>query len=53
MAKQLFDESTRKALFFVIGALIAGYSVNGYETYGVISIIGILVGIFFVIKSLE
>lgn len=50
---ELFNKSTRKALSFVIGAAISGFSVMAFKQYGAISIIGILVGVFFIIKALE
>lgn len=50
--KQL-DEGTKKGIYFAIGVLLSVVSVLNYKDYQVLALIGILVGIFFIVKALS
>ncbi len=47
------DEGTKKGLFFAIGVLLSTISVFNFDKSQVLSFIGILVGIFFIVKALS
>ncbi len=47
------DEGTKKGLLFVGGVLIALISILNYEKYQIISIIGIFIAIFLIVKALS
>ena len=52
MANKL-DESTKKGIYFSIGALLTVISVFNFNEYQIPSFFGILLGIFFIVKSLS
>lgn len=47
------DEGTKKAVLFVMGVLLSLISILNFSQYQALSIIGIFVGIFFIVKSLS
>lgn len=47
------DASTLKAIYFIIGILLNLISLLNYNEYQIPAIIGIFVGIFFIVKALS
>ncbi|MEW6294821.1 MAG: hypothetical protein AB1467_00815 [Candidatus Diapherotrites archaeon] len=45
--------SDKKALSFVIGAIIAGLSITYYNVNSFLAVVGVLVAVFFVVKAFE
>ncbi|MBI2629247.1 hypothetical protein HYW74_04135 [Candidatus Pacearchaeota archaeon] len=48
-----FDDSTKKTLMFVSGLILEVISLVNYNQYQIPAIIGILFGIFLIVKSLS
>mgnify|MGYP001558459312 CR=1 FL=1 len=53
MARKFFDNGSLKALYFIIGVILNLISIINFNQYQILAIIGILVGIFFIVKSLS
>lgn len=47
------DEGTKKGFYFAIGVLLSVVGVVNFNQSQILSIIGILVGIFFIVKALS
>jgi hypothetical protein len=52
MAKQI-EEGTKKTILFLMGVLLEVLSLMYYNSYQIPAIIGIFLGIFFIVKSLS
>ncbi len=46
------EEGTKKGLFFAIGVLLSVIGVFNFDKSQVLAFIGILIGIFFIVKAL-
>ena len=47
------DDGTKKGLFFALGVLLIVVSVFNFNRNQILAFIGILVGIFFIVKALS
>jgi len=47
------DDGTKKGLFFALGVLLSVVSVFNFNRNQILAFIGILVGIFFIVKALS
>jgi len=47
------DEGTKKAILFIMGVLLNLVSILNFNQFQVPAIIGIFLGIFFIVKSLS
>jgi len=47
------DKGTEKAIFFILGVMLNLISILNFNQYQIPAIIGIFLGIFFIVKSLS
>lgn len=53
MGKEIFDEGTKKSIIFIMGLILEIISLINYNQYQIPAIIGIIFGIFLIVKSLS
>mgnify|MGYP001560531121 CR=1 FL=1 len=51
--KNIIDEGTKKGFYFSLGALLTLISVINFNQYQIPAFLGILLGVFFIVKALS
>ena len=47
------EESTKKGIYFAVGVLLSTLSLFNFDKNQIFAFIGILIGIFFIVKALS